>query len=210
MLATAEAFKPYEIARANGFTGEGYYLRKALQSVSGLPGIELSLNRREPDRHRFVVLSGREGNREILSLNFTVADGGVLNRFLTVGSFEPDKIPVMTVSTRGIVSETDPYYDVDYLPTNDQPTKARMVSVALSGFKPSGYGFSVQTHIATFGPNRGSKELFKAFQGRTNLPIETDLLETLRMYLAGQFMEGGQMIPLTPETLARRIIMASG
>ncbi len=217
MIATAEAFKPYEIARANEFNGDEFHLHRLLQPASeGLPKIEIELFRlgvygsNPRIRHFFSVHTVDSRTHTLLAAHFYLKKDSAFDGFIPNGDSEkPNTDPSMTLfhGTESLAVPS-PYYAVFY--GGNDPTRARIISVSLLENREYGNGGSGQEQITEFDPENGDRGLYEAFLEETGLPEVADLPETMRIYLECQFKKDGQMIPLTPETLARRIIMASG
>lgn len=208
MLRTAEGFNPFQVARESGMR-EG---KRILQPLSPtLPRIKIELYYVGGDQENFFGVSeDREGSSQrLIDAHFSTDRSGILDRFLTDDRHGPNG-PAMTVFARGQdLTLPSPYYAVFY--RGENPARAGIISVSLMGCREYGAPRGSATErIAQFGPEKGDRELYAAFLKDTGLPEVADLPATMRMYLEGRFMEGGQIVPLTVEALARRIIMASG
>lgn len=208
IISTAEAFKPYEIARAHGFHGKGFQLNRKLQPASSdLPRVDISLSGYQRGSFFGTRFVGANFSQRLLGAHFSLSPKGAIDRFIIEDSL-PDS-PAMTVFTRtNGLAPSSPYYAVFY--RGDDPNRARIISVALMEFREYGGSRGSGTEqIAKFGPENGDRKLYAAFLKETGLPEVADLLGTMRIYLEGQFREDGQMVPLTVEALARKVIMAS-
>ena len=214
MSTVEDSFKPIETALAHGFTRKREasswrsvrrtYWKDDQNLIIGVqidydftrltPGIaELTVGRVSPLWHLASPIN-------LVRLPFKVNENKYLDRFENDADYSLRLwVPGQELSDRSCS------YTVSYVLEEEgsHPSIARVSEV---------YGYDQTAHEGHGGFTREvslRSRQYREFLQASGLPERVDFLKTLRMYTEGQYEEGGQVIPLSVESIAKNPVLAA-